>query len=71
VIQAAAVRANRLAYLKGSQLVFFVALAFGAIASVAALFTVSIDRRKYTRNTMAVQETEHNHRAAKTAEVEA
>lgn len=57
-IQAAAVKANKLAYLKGSQLVFYVAVAFGVIACVASLFTVSIDRRKYTKNTMAVLETE-------------
>lgn len=57
-IQTTVIRANKLAYLKASQLVFFVAVAFGIIATIAAFFTVSIDRRKYTKNTMAVQETE-------------
>jgi len=58
-LQVAAVRANKLAYLKGAQLVLFVAVGFGIIACVAALFTVSIDRRKYTKNTMAVLENEN------------
>jgi len=59
VLRAAAVRANKLSYLKGAQLVFFVAVGFGAIACIAALFTVSIDRRKYTKSTMAVLENEN------------
>lgn len=59
IIQTDATKANYNAYLKGSQVVFYVALALGFIASVAAFFTVSIDPRKYTRNTFAVQETEY------------
>ena len=59
VLQVAAVRANKLAYLKGAQLVFFVAVGFGIVACIASLFTVSIDRRKYTKNTMAVLENEN------------
>jgi len=59
VIRVAAVRANKLAYLNGARLVFYVAVGFGIVACIAAVFTVSIDRRKYTKNTMAVLENEN------------
>lgn len=59
VIRAAATRANKLAYLEGAHLVFLVAMAFGFVACIAAFFTVSIDKRKYTNKTMAVLEQDH------------
>lgn len=60
-IMAAATRANKLAYLEGTHLTFLVAMGFGFIACIAALFTVSIDTRKYTNKTMAVVEEDHKH----------
>lgn len=58
-VQTAAVHAKKLAYLKGSKLVFFIAVGFGCVACVAAAFTISIDKRKYTSHTVAVLENEH------------
>ncbi|KAH6670783.1 fungal trichothecene efflux pump [Halenospora varia] len=55
-IKAAATHANKLAYLEGTHLSFLVAMAFGFVACVAAYFTVSIDKRKFTKKTMAVVE---------------
>jgi cytochrome c biogenesis protein CcdA len=59
VIQAAATRANKLAYVKGAHLVFLVAMGLGFVACIAAFFTESIDERKYTNKTMAVIEQDH------------
>jgi hypothetical protein len=55
-IQAAAVLGNRRAYLDGAHLSYQVALAFGLCGCIAALFIPSIDRRKYTDKTVALQE---------------
>jgi hypothetical protein len=55
-IQAAAVHANRESYLTGAHLSYQVALAFGLCGCIAALFIPSIDKRKYTKNTVALQE---------------
>jgi len=40
---------------------YLVALAFGCIAVIAALFIPSIDDRKWTKRTVAVQETDRKH----------
>jgi hypothetical protein len=55
-IQAAATYANKEAYLKGTQMAYYVALAFGFLGCIIALFIPSIDERKYTKRTVAVQE---------------
>jgi hypothetical protein len=55
-LEVAAVLANKQAYLQGAHLAFEVALAFGLIATIAALFIPDIDARKYTNKTVAVQE---------------
>ena len=60
-IRALATRANQEAYLEGAHLSYLVALAFGCIAVVAALFIPSIDERKWTKKTVAVQETDRKH----------
>jgi hypothetical protein len=57
-IRAAATLANKEAYLEGAHLSYLVALAFGCIAVIAALFIPSIDDRKWTKKTVAVQESD-------------
>jgi hypothetical protein len=54
-IQAAASYANKEAYLAGAHLSYQVALAFGLLGVIAALFIPSVDTRKYTDKTVAVQ----------------
>lgn len=55
-IQAAARLGNKQAYLEGAHLSCLVALAFGLLGVIAAFFIPSVDRRKYTSKTVAVQE---------------
>lgn len=55
-IQAAAMLGKKQAYLTGAHLSYQVALAFGLCGCIAALFIPSIDERKYTKNTVALQE---------------
>jgi hypothetical protein len=55
-VMAAARLGNKQAYLEGAHLAFEVALAFGLVATIAALFIPDIDKRKYTSKTVAVQE---------------
>ena len=55
-IQAASVLANKQAYLTGAHLSYQVALAFGLCGVIAAFFIPSVDSRKYTRKTVAVQQ---------------
>lgn len=57
-IQAAATLGNKMAYLDGARMSYLIAMAFGIIACVAAFWIPSIDRRKYTDKTVAVQETD-------------
>ncbi|KAF2837083.1 MFS general substrate transporter [Patellaria atrata CBS 101060] len=55
-IQAAATYGNKEAYLDGAHLSYQVALAFGLCGCICALFIPSIDERKYTKKTVALQE---------------
>lgn len=55
-IQAAATLANKQAYLTGAHLSYQVALAFGILGVIAATFLSSVDTRKYTDKTVAVQQ---------------
>jgi hypothetical protein len=55
-VRAAAVLANKQAYLEGAHLSYQVALAFGLLGCIAAVFIPSIDTRKYTKRTVALQE---------------
>jgi hypothetical protein len=55
-IIAAATLGNKEAYLSGAHLSYQVALAFGLCGCIAALFIPSIDQRKYTKKTVALQE---------------
>jgi hypothetical protein len=57
-IRAAASLANKEAYLEGAHLSYLVALAFGCVACIAAFFIRDIDDRKWTKKTVAVQETD-------------
>jgi hypothetical protein len=54
-IRAAASLSNKQAYLEGAHLSYKVALAFGLCGVVAAFFIPSVDKRKYTEKTVAVQ----------------
>jgi hypothetical protein len=54
-IRAAASLGNKQAYLEGAHLSYLVALAFGLCGVVAAFFIPSVDKRKYTDKTVAVQ----------------
>lgn len=54
-VQAAASLGNKQAYLEGAHLSYLVALAFGLLGVIAAFFIPSVDRRKYTSKTVAVQ----------------
>jgi hypothetical protein len=55
-IQAAASLGNKQAYLTGAHLSYQVALAFGLCGVIAAFFIPSVDERKYTKKTVAVQQ---------------
>jgi hypothetical protein len=55
-IQAAATLANKEAYLTGAHLSYQVALAFGLCGVIAAFFIPTVDDRKYTKKTVAVQQ---------------
>ncbi|KAH7115271.1 fungal trichothecene efflux pump [Dendryphion nanum] len=55
-VRAAATLGNKEAYLEGAHLSYQVALAFGLVGVVAALFIPSVDVRKYTRKTVAIQQ---------------
>ncbi|KAH6973092.1 fungal trichothecene efflux pump, partial [Ilyonectria sp. MPI-CAGE-AT-0026] len=55
-VQAAATRGNQLAYLDGAHLSYLIAMAFGIVGCIAAFWIPSIDRRKYTKKTVALQE---------------
>ncbi|KAH7390734.1 fungal trichothecene efflux pump [Pyrenochaeta sp. MPI-SDFR-AT-0127] len=57
-IKAAASLGNKQAYLEGAHLSYLVALAFGLLGVVAAFFIPSVDKRKYTRKTVAVQKSD-------------
>ena len=54
-IRAAATLGNKQAYLEGAHLSYQVALAFGLLGVICAFFIPSIDERKYTDRTVAVQ----------------
>jgi hypothetical protein len=54
--KAATTLANKQAYLEGAHLSYQVALAFGLCGCIAALFIPSIDPRKYTSRTVALQD---------------
>lgn len=54
-IRAAATLGNKQAYLEGAHLSYRVALAFGLLGVICAFFIPSIDERKYTGRTVAVQ----------------
>jgi hypothetical protein len=58
IVRAAAVQANKEAYLEGAHLSYQVALAFGLVGCIAAIFIPSIDSRKYTKRTVALQESD-------------
>jgi hypothetical protein len=55
-IRAAATLANKESYLEGAHLSYQVALAFGLCGVIAAFFIPSVDERKYTKRTVAVQQ---------------
>jgi hypothetical protein len=55
-IQAATTLANKQAYLTGAHLSYQVALAFGLCGVIAAFFIPTVDDRKYTKKTVAVQQ---------------
>jgi hypothetical protein len=54
-IRTAASLGNKQAYLEGAHMSYLVALAFGLCGVVAAFFIPSVDKRKYTEKTVAVQ----------------
>lgn len=54
-VRAAATLGNKQAYLEGAHLSYRVALAFGLLGVICAFFIPSIDERKYTGRTVAVQ----------------
>lgn len=56
---AAAMLANKEAYLEGARMAYRVALAFGILGCICAWFIPSIDRRKLNNRTVAVQERDH------------
>jgi len=70
-VQAAATLANKQAYLAGAHLSYQVALAFGICGCIAAFFIPSVDRRKYTKKTVALQESDRKAIETKQAEVSA
>ncbi|KAL5118480.1 hypothetical protein ACEQ8H_003656 [Pleosporales sp. CAS-2024a] len=54
-IRAAASLGNQSAYLEGAHLSYMIALAFGLCGVIAAFFIPSVDKRKYTEKTVALQ----------------
>ncbi|KAF9886271.1 hypothetical protein FE257_011884 [Aspergillus nanangensis] len=54
-IEAAAALGNKISYLTGAHLSYQVALAFGLLGCIAAVFVPSVDTRKYTKKTVAPQ----------------
>ncbi|CAK7205596.1 hypothetical protein SEUCBS139899_008374 [Sporothrix eucalyptigena] len=64
-IEAAAVLGNKQAYLQGAHLSYEVALAFGLCGCIAALFISSVDVRKWTAQTVAVQQADRRALAEK------
>lgn len=54
-IEVAAVLGNKKAYLEGAHLSYQVALGFGLLGCIAAVFITSVDTRKYTTKTAAPQ----------------
>lgn len=60
-IRAAATIGNKEAYLTGARLAYQVALAFGLLGCIAALFIPSIDKRKLNNRTVALQEKDLKH----------
>lgn len=58
VIRAAASLGNKEAYLEGAHLSYLVALAFGLLGVIAAFFIPSVDKRKYTERTVAIQKSD-------------
>lgn len=70
-VQAAAVLANRQAYLGGAHQSYQIALAFGLCGCIAAFFIPSVDRRKYTKKTVAIQEADRKAIETKKLEVSA
>lgn len=57
-IQAAARLGNQQAYLEGAHLSYLVELAFGLLGVIAAFFIPSVDKRKYTNKTVAIQQSD-------------
>lgn len=55
-IRDATLLANKFAYLDGAHLSYQVALAFGLLGCICAVFIPSIDSRKYTAKTVALQQ---------------
>ncbi|KAJ4303552.1 hypothetical protein N0V90_002450 [Kalmusia sp. IMI 367209] len=55
-MQAGAALGNKQAYLQGAHLSYQVALAFGLLGVITAFFIPSVDKRKYTDKTVAVQQ---------------
>lgn len=68
---AAATLGNKKAYLSGAHLSYQVALAFGLCGCIAALFIPSIDERKYTKKTVALQEADKKALEGQKSEVSA
>lgn len=66
LIKSTVMLANKHAYLDSSRLAFYIAVSFGVVAVVAAIFTADIDKRKYNNHTVAVMETEHKGLKSKT-----
>lgn len=60
-VRAAATIGNKQAYLTGARLAYQVALAFGLLGCIAALFIPSIDKRKLNNRTVALQEKDLQH----------
>ncbi|CAK7235600.1 hypothetical protein SBRCBS47491_009351 [Sporothrix bragantina] len=67
-IEAAAVLGNKQAYLQGAHLSYEVALAFGLCGCIAALFIPSVDVRKWTAQTVAVQQADRHALEEKTGQ---
>jgi Fungal trichothecene efflux pump (TRI12) len=57
-VQAATVLANKQAYIKGAHESYLIALAFGLVGCICAFFIPSIDTRKFTKKTVALQESD-------------
>ena len=68
-MMAAAVLGNKQAYLQGAHLSYEVALAFGLCGCIAALFIPSVDARKWTSQTVAVQQADRRALEEKTKQL--